>query len=246
MPNIGCCGFPVAQEKYYKTFSVVEVQLTFYDFVNTETLRRWREQAPQDFEFIIKVSQFITHPSSSPTYRRAKKLKELNLSHLGSFQPTKEVFDCYKTTVEYAEILGSKILIFQSPPSFSPDEKNIKNMERFFHRIERKNLVFGWESRGKWKPEEVKEICTRFDLIDVVDPFVRDSVYGPIFYYRLHGGKGYRKKFSNEELNSLFEKTKGKNGYVMFNNIAMFEDAQRFEKLMEIEKWQPRKHGIMK
>jgi len=28
--RIGCCGFPIARNKYYKTFPVVEVQRTFY------------------------------------------------------------------------------------------------------------------------------------------------------------------------------------------------------------------------
>jgi uncharacterized protein YecE (DUF72 family) len=27
--KVGCCGFPVAKEKYYKNFDVVEIQQTF-------------------------------------------------------------------------------------------------------------------------------------------------------------------------------------------------------------------------
>jgi len=27
---VGCCGFPVGREKYYKTFKGVEIQQTFY------------------------------------------------------------------------------------------------------------------------------------------------------------------------------------------------------------------------
>ena len=28
--KVGCCGFPVSREKYYKNFDVVGIQQTFY------------------------------------------------------------------------------------------------------------------------------------------------------------------------------------------------------------------------
>ncbi|MGB9720516.1 MAG: DUF72 domain-containing protein [bacterium] len=233
MIKIGCCGFPVARAKYYKNFAVIEVQLTFYDFVNPETLKKWRNEAPKDFEFVLKALQFITHPANSPTYRRAKHLENLRLENLGNFQPTKDVFECFKILAEYAEILKTKIIMFQSPPSFSPEKENIKNMENFFNRIDRKNFIFGWEPRGKWQPEVIKQVCEKLDLIDVVDPFLREPTYGKIFYYRLHGGKGYKHKFTDEELKKLAEKTRNRNGYVMFNNITMFEDGQRFKQILK-------------
>lgn len=228
MIKVGCCGFPVAREKYYKKLSVIEIQSTFYDFVNQETLKKWRIEAPADFEFVLKAFQFITHTKTSPTYKRAKHLENLNLENLGNFQPTKEVFECFKVLTEYAKILKAKVIIFQSPASFTPEKENIKNMERFFSKIDRKNFILGWEPRGKWSEKEIKEVCERFELVDVVDPFLRESTSGKIFYYRLHGGKGYRHKFSDEELKIVAENVKRKNGYVMFNNISMFEDAQRF------------------
>ncbi len=262
MIKIGCCGFPVGKEKYFKKFSIVEIQSTFYDFVKETTMRKWRAEAPEDFEFVIKVLQFITHPATSPTYRRVKKLEGMDPTHLGNFQPTKEIFYCFEKTVEYATILKTKLLIFQSPPRFSPEKQNIKNMAKFFNKIERRDLILGWESRGEWQPEQVKKICAELDLIDVVDPFIRDSVHpvrkpwpqgvaekseftaartpsefssgvhGKIFYYRLHGGKGYRKKFEKKELEDLYKKIKNRSGYVMFNNISMFQDAQKLKSLI--------------
>jgi uncharacterized protein YecE (DUF72 family) len=266
MITVGCCGFPVGKQKYFKKFHAVELQSTFYDFVRETTLRKWRAEAPVDFEFIIKVPQFITHPATSPTYRRVKRREDMNPRHLGNFQPTKEVFSCFEKTLEYAELLKARILSVQSPPSFSPDRQNIKNMEKFFKKIERKGLILGWESRGKWQPEQVHDVCAELDLIDVVDPFIRDSVHpvkkpwpqdvaeksecttlrtrsefsnglhGTIFYYRLHGGKGYRRKFEKKELENLYKKIKDKSGYAMFNNISMFEDAQKFKKMTREEK----------
>lgn len=230
--KVGCCGFSIARDRYYKLFSVVEVQSTFYDYVEEKTLQRWRREAPRDFEFVIKAFQFITHRANSPTYKRAHHIKNLKLDNLGNFQPTKDVFDCFRILKEYAKILHSKIIIFQSPASFKPEKENIKNMEKFFNKIDRDDLILGWESRGKWQPEGVKRLCEKLGLIDVVDPFLRESTYGKIFYYRLHGGKDYRHQFTDEELEGLAEKIKGKSGYIMFNNITMVEDAQRLKNLL--------------
>lgn len=36
---IGCCGFPMARERYFARFPVVEVQQTFYRPPRIETLR---------------------------------------------------------------------------------------------------------------------------------------------------------------------------------------------------------------
>ncbi|MEO0206577.1 MAG: DUF72 domain-containing protein [candidate division WOR-3 bacterium] len=232
MNKIGCCGFPVARERYYKKFSVVEVQSTFYDFVNPKTLEKWRAEAPENFEFVIKAFQFITHSGNLPTYKRVKHIENLKLENLGNFKPTGDIFDCFKILTEYAEILKTKVIIFQSPPSFKPCKDNIKNMEKFFGMIDRRNFILGWEPRGKWQPEEIKKACERLDLIDVVDPFLREPTHGKIFYYRLHGGKDYRHRFTDEELKNLAEKTKNRDGYVMFNNISMFEDAKRFSEIV--------------
>jgi len=235
MIKVGCCGFPVSQKRYYRIFSVVEVQATFYDFVNPETLKKWRIEAPPEFEFILKAFQFITHPSTSPTYKRARSLtrstarKDMKLENLGNFRPTEEILECYRILLEYAEILGSKVIIFQSPPGFKPTRENEKNMEEFFKKIDRGNLIFGWEARGEWTPDEIKRICKRCELIDVVDPFVRDTTTDGLFYYRIHGGKGYREKIGEKKMRYLMEKVQGRDGYVMFNNISMFEDAQRFK-----------------
>ncbi len=44
----------------------------FYEPPRDGTMRRWRAQAPIDFEFTIKAWQLITHDALSPTYRRLR------------------------------------------------------------------------------------------------------------------------------------------------------------------------------
>ncbi|MEM0022835.1 MAG: DUF72 domain-containing protein, partial [Archaeoglobaceae archaeon] len=101
--KIGCCGFPIAMEKYFEKFEVVEVQKTFYKPPSIDTAKKWRELAPQSFEFTVKAWQIITHPPSSPTYRKAK----LSVEDAGFFKPIKTVFDAWEITRQIAKALKS-------------------------------------------------------------------------------------------------------------------------------------------
>lgn len=131
MIKIGCCGFRVAKKKYFKNFDVVEVQQTFYKPPKLETAVKWHSAAPPEFEFTVKAWQLITHPPSSPTYRKAG-IDVADESKYGYFKPIKEVFDAWEKTAEIADALHANIIIFQCPASFKEDESNIKNMKEFF------------------------------------------------------------------------------------------------------------------
>ncbi len=222
--KVGCCGFPVSMKKYFSEFEVVEVQKTFYKPPTPETARKWRDSAPDDFEFTIKAWQVITHPPTSPTYRKAGiKIKEG-----GFFKPIREVFEAWEKTREIAKILRAKFILFQTPKSFKDSEENIRNMLDFFSNIERE-FIFGFEPRG-WGEGNILKVCRELDLVHVVDPFVSKQLYGDIVYYRLHGFN-YKHKYNDEELLKLKEMCT-KDGYVMFNNIHMYDDAKRFMKLV--------------
>lgn len=229
--KIGCCGFPCAKSIYYQTFKVVELQNTFYTLPKLALLAKWRKEAPNDFEFVIKAPQFITHSVSSPTYRRAN-IEIKNPEDYGFFNPTSAVFEIWDTVLKQAEILQAKVILFQTPASFEPVADNIKNMVTFFNQIDRQSLILVWEPRGAWQPALIKKICSQLKLIDCVDPFLRKSSYGSPFYFRLHGGKGYRKKYTDLELKKVAEQINNRIGYVMFNNIHMLDDAKRLMELI--------------
>lgn len=232
--KIGCCGFPVSMKKYFELFKLVEVQRTFYTQVRFETLERWRSQAG-DGEFTLKALQFITHPPTSPTYRRAGiKIPEDKKKNYGFFRNTEEVFSAYNYTKKAAEILKAKIVVFQTPASFRAERENIENMENFFDSVDRGNLRFGFEPRGKsWKPEIVERLCRRLDLIHVVDPFkAKPALKSEIAYFRLHGITGYRYSYSLQELRELLEmcrRSGAQEVYVLFNNTQMLENALTFK-----------------
>ncbi|MGC8811988.1 MAG: DUF72 domain-containing protein [Candidatus Aenigmatarchaeota archaeon] len=242
---VGCCGFPVGMKKYFQEFSLVEIQQTFYKIPEIKTLQRWREEAPKDFIFTIKAFQGISHPTSSPTWRRSgiEELKKLR-DKVGFLKPTKEVFDFWKKSLETCKILNSPVCLIQLPAGFKENEENKKNAKKFFSKIERKNLSIALELRG-WGEGGFKEICKKFDLISCVDPFVSQPLYfskKKIAYFRLHGRyeKGridYKHKYSEEELKKLKGIVEGlgvKKVFVLFNNVFMREDALRFKELMKV------------
>ncbi len=228
--KVGCCGFPRAKNLYFAQFKVVEIQQTFYKPPGIETAEKWRSQAPSDFEFTLKAWQLITHSPKSPTYRKAKlEILEAKVERYGSFRSTDEVFAAWEQTKAIAQTLKSRIVVFQSPASFTPTDENKRNMRSFFNAIDRGNFVFVWEPRGEWKDIEIEQICEQLDLIEAVDPFLRETAFGQMNYFRLHGKGGYRYRFTNQDLVQLRKRCKEKElTYCMFNNVFMYEDALRF------------------
>jgi uncharacterized protein YecE (DUF72 family) len=235
MIEVGCCGYPVSRRKYFSKFRMVEIQTTFYHPPRLEVAERWRLEAPKRFEFTVKAWQLITHSPKSPTYRKAKlDIPNEKLGSYGFFRPTPEVLNAWEKTEEIARALGSKVVVFQSPASFLPTKQNVQNMRTFFERIDRKDYVFAWESRGKWRREKVQEICSELNLVDCTNPLKRGPTTGEPAYLRLHGKGGCRHKFSQSELQELASLVNDlKDGYVMFNNAYMFEDGLRFLRLLK-------------
>ncbi|MCX7661234.1 MAG: DUF72 domain-containing protein, partial [Candidatus Omnitrophica bacterium] len=158
MIKVGCCGFCVSQKEYFKNFEAIEIQKTFYQLPEKNRALKWKKSAPSDFEFTLKAWQIITHPADSPTYRKLN-LKIRNEKNIGFFKPTDEVFDAWKKTEEIAKILGTKVVVFQTPSSFQANKENIENLKEFFITIRDKNYIFCWEPRGDWPEELIGELC---------------------------------------------------------------------------------------
>ncbi|MFN2511617.1 MAG: DUF72 domain-containing protein [Pyrinomonadaceae bacterium] len=238
--RIGTSGFGIAQAKYVQLFSCVEVQHTFYQPPKISTLERWRENAPPDFEFVLKAWQLITHDAKSPTYRRLKKkLSAVEKQEAGYFRSTPIVKEAWEVTLASAEALKARTILFQCPASFKETKENISNLEAFFGGLNRQKnqnerFNFCWEPRGDWDRKVVKRICDDLNLWHAVDPFTAKSVTADRRYYRLHGRNGWRYEYEEGELRefaAMLPKrvTKTKMPYVFFNNARMTQDALRFQ-----------------
>lgn len=234
MIKIGCCGFPVRRSLYYQTFPIVEVQQTFYQLPRIETAKKWREEASQSFEFTMKAWQLITHEPSSPTYRRLKLvLPEKKRKNYGFFKPTEEIQEAWSQTETFAQVLGVKKILFQTPSSFTPTSEHIRNLKGFMKRIHRGQFILIWEPRGKWQRRDVEALCKELGMIPCLDPFEGVPPKGTLLYLRLHGRTGYRYSYSREEIKEVLEKGKEySEADILFNNQMMYENALECQKLL--------------
>lgn len=130
--KVGCCSFPVKREQYFQDFKLVEIQRTFYKLPQLWTVEKWWEEAPSKFEFVVKAWKLITHPATSPTYRKVGlKIVEKSKNKYGYFQPTAEVRKAWEGVKRVAQSLKSKVILFQTPASFKPTQENISNLRSF-------------------------------------------------------------------------------------------------------------------
>jgi uncharacterized protein YecE (DUF72 family) len=227
---VGCCGWAGARSRYFEDFPVVEIQTTFYQPPSAALAEKWRAEAPGDFLFTLKAWQLISHPASSPTYRRLRQpVPPEQRDRYGFFRPTDEVWEAWSTTRAIARALRAAVVVFQCPASFTPTAENCANLVGFFSRVDREGQLFAWEPRGNWPPDQVQALCRRLDLIHCVDPLAAQSTHGRPAYFRLHGRGGYNYRYSDADLDELADICgRHPEGYVMFNNVHMRDDARRF------------------
>ncbi len=231
---MGCSGFPVAKGRYRQHLNLVELQQTFYHPPALATAKRWREEAPSEFEFTMKAWQLITHEPSSPTYRRLRfAVPDGSKKKYGFFKPTEEVHQAWLTTQEIARALKARIILLQCPASFKPTVENKENLRRFIRSVGGSEFLFAWEPRGEWQRAEVEELCWELNLIYSLDPFKGAPLGGEVQYFRLHGMTGYRYRYTWDDLLRLRGLClEGAADYVLFNNVHMYEDSLRFKDLI--------------
>jgi uncharacterized protein YecE (DUF72 family) len=226
MIKVGCAGFPTSMKKYFENFGLVELNSTFYQYPREKTVEGWREKAPKEFEFAVKAHQDISHKAKL-------KVEEISLQ---SFERMKQI----------CKPLNSKILLIQTPCSLRPNK--LVDAEKFFREVNRENLVLVWETRGPtWEtPEAHKklgQVLEKLGVTHVTDPFRITPAYtGGIAYFRLHGlgEQMYYYQYSDMELQRLNElitpyEKEGREVYVLFNNLSMFQDGVHFMKYMAKE-----------
>lgn len=239
MIKVGCCDYPVSRTSYYGRFSTVEVDSTFYALPRLTTLQRWRSEAPEGFDFSVKVWQLVTHLSSSPTYLKLRPPGDARrLARCGHFRPTDETAEAWERFYGAARILKPRFLLFQTPASFYPNPDHLRDMYRFFKRIPRETSLV-WEPRGgEWEPESVRRICKDLGLLRCVDPVHGEPDPLGVRYFRLHGGRRGRRPllatnaFTDDELRAALARCGRGPCYVYFSNPEMWEDARRFERLV--------------
>ncbi|MCF7917181.1 MAG: DUF72 domain-containing protein [Candidatus Omnitrophica bacterium] len=166
---------------YLKKFNTVEINNSFYQLPQKNTLQEWERKAPNDFIFSVKASRYITH---------LKKLKDPQES-------TKKFFKAIKP-------LGEKIgpILFQLPPAWKLNAERLEN----FLKILPKNYKYTFEFRNsKWFDQEIYQLLKKhnaaFCIYDLAGNLSPEKVTADFIYVRLHGpGKAYQGDYGKRKL----------------------------------------------
>lgn len=238
-PWVGCAGFAPYHpaEQFFSELSGVELQQTFFSIPAQQSLRRLRERAPEDFSFVIKAWQLVTHEPTSPSYRQLPRGIKVATGEAGHFRQTPTVQEAARTTLEAADLLAAAAVVFETPPSFTPTAAHRRDIATFFEGLARKQQMV-WNPQGLWSPAEVLAVCRDLDLVPCWDPFA-DPVSGgdlpadggPV-YLRLPGLGGT--SYSDAQLDWLADQLPAlEPACCVFGAVSLFSDAVRLQRLVE-------------
>lgn len=219
-------------EEYCKFFDNVEINCTRYQKLSPEICKRWYDNSPERFIYVVKMPLYITHQ---------KKLNDF-----------KECWDeFYKAVSELKHKLGA--LLFQFDDKFKYTEANIKKIETVKSIIP-SNIKCAFELRDiSWYQDDVnlpKIFNNNFTVVRIFyknggisgckfgnlpdlkenqiclpDPKIKFE--SNFTYIRLHGSKGYCEgtyghDFLLKNVYPLMSK-KDHTNFVYFNNTDTYD-----------------------
>jgi uncharacterized protein YecE (DUF72 family) len=146
-------------------------------------------------------------------------------------------WQAWMKTLEIAQAVRASVVLFQCPASFQATPRNIENLSRFLQKIGPQSFRLAWEPRGPWPAEIVRDLCAQYRLIHCVDPVASAPDWESAIYWRLHGKGSYSYRYTDEDLielkKLLFLVPTEPPAYILFNNVTMKEDANRFRRLLD-------------
>ena len=118
--SVGCCDLGTSPGAYFKRFSTLEYQQTFFSPPKNATLVKLRKRAPDGFSFFLRAWQLITHVPSSAGYNRLAKPLSQPKEQYGHFQLTEGVLEAWRQTLACAEAIEARGILFEPPPPSAP------------------------------------------------------------------------------------------------------------------------------
>ena len=214
MVTVGCAGFSVPATRYFKEYKFVEVQETHRAIPGPGTIRRWRREAPEGFEFAMIGPREI----GQETFRGGKVI-ETALNTLG----------------EVAEKLDSRAAVFLAPPEFAPNRANKAALREFLVGVKEHFEIVVFEPGPSWKPDEADNLAEESGTLASRDPLQHGPSKRDVAYYRLPGPAGHKSRYEDpaiEKLAELHETAGHTDSTYVFTNVDMFADGKRFKKLI--------------
>ena len=214
--TVGCAGFAVPATRYFKEYDFVEVQETHRAVPGPGTVRRWRREAPQGFEFALIGPREIAQES---------------------FREGKVIETALATLDKVAAQLGSRCAIFVAPADFTHSRGNKSALRDFLQMVRRRFETVVFEVSANWTPDEADNLAEDTGTIASRDPLQHGCSKRTIAYYRLPGPAGHKSRYEDPAIERLAELASGashERAHFVFTNVDMFADGKRFKKLMDL------------
>ncbi|WP_394838967.1 DUF72 domain-containing protein [Pendulispora rubella] len=213
--TLGCAGFPVPATRYFKEFLFVEIQEVHVS-PGTGTIRRWRREAPEGFDFSVVAPRDIGQEG---------------------FRSGKVIESALKSLREVSKELVASTAVFVAPPDFSSSRANKAMVKEFLGSIQRKFDRIVWEAPTSWDPDDAASLAEDAGAIAARDPLTQGIGEGAVAYYRLPGPAGHKSRYEDpaiERLADLARSAEHDDATYVFTNVDMFADAKRLKKALKL------------
>ena len=224
--KVGCAGFPIGRDRYWRSLAFVEAR-TGEAMPRLETLSEWRAGAPAEAEFSVQASRLITHGPDDRGFPPAgRRLTPARRGHCGGFRDSLEVHEAWLSTKAAAEVLGARLVVFETPASCQPGPDRLRDLYRFFKGLSRGRLALVWHPRGGgWERGLLERVCGDLGLVLAVDPLrERPPERGAFRYLRPSGPR--TGSLSVDSLATIRAAAEGP-AFVVLSHRDAFRDAER-------------------
>ncbi len=231
MIKVGCAGYPIGRDRYWRSLSFVETD-TGKGLPRLETLAAWRADIPTGGEASLQALRAITHgPEDRGFPASGRKLPKNRQAMCGSFRDSLEVHEAWMATKAAAEALGAKIVVFESPPSFQPGPDRMRDLYRFFKGAARGKLAFVWQPRGAEWSSLGDKVCADLGLIRAFDPLRQaPPAKGAFLYMRPFLGR--MGVLGVDNMATIAAASAGVPSYVALAHRSSFRDAERLKEIL--------------
>jgi len=226
MLRVGCAGFPVGRDRYWRALDFVEAK-TGESMPRGATLASWRAGAPEGAEFAVQAFRFITHgPEDSGFPPAGRRLTPQRRRQCGAFRESLEVYEAWQATRAAAEALGARIVLFETPESFHPGPDRLRDFYRFFKAVPRGRWSLAWSHRAVWAPELADRVCAELGLIRAFDPLRERAPRGGALLYMKPRGPRVG-NLSVDNMSTIRSAAEGRTAYAVLAHRRAFADAER-------------------
>jgi uncharacterized protein YecE (DUF72 family) len=216
MITVGCAGFPVPATRYFKEFLFVEVQDTHVAPPGPGTVRRWRREAPEGFNFAMVGPREIGQEG---------------------FRDGMVVETALKTLESVGKELSADTVVLVAPNDFTATRPNKAAVKDLLAIVRQKFARVVFDPGPNWDADETEALANEAKAIAARDPLTAGISKGKVAYYRLPGPAGHKSRYEDpaiDRLGDLARSVADQEATYVFTNVDMFADAKRLKKVLKL------------